>query len=113
MRLPLRTAPTTARSSYEEFTEEPTQTCASRVPATSSTGATLPGLEGLATSGVRAARSMCSSSSKSPVSPAGISVKSSARCCSSSHAFVSASAGKIAPVAPSSAIMFAIVPRSV
>ena len=43
----------------------------------------------------------------------GSSVKSSARCCSSSQRLVSESAGKIAPVAPSSAIMFAIVPRSV
>ena len=35
------------------------------------------------------------------------------RSCSSNQDFVSSSAGKTAPVAPSSAIMFAIVPRSV
>ena len=63
---PRSTAPTTARSSYEELTEEPTQTCGSGVPTSSSTGTTLPGLEGFATSGSSAARSMCSSSSKSP-----------------------------------------------
>ena len=34
------------------MTDEPTQTCASGVPTSSSTGATLPGHEGLATSGV-------------------------------------------------------------
>src|SRR4029453_17161965 len=55
---------------------------------------------------------MCSSSSKSPVSPVGSSAKSSRRSCSWSQARVSSSAGKTAPGAPSPAIMFAIVPRS-
>ena len=80
----------------------------------SSTGTTLPGLDGFATSGTSAARSMCSTSSKSPSeSPVSSAVKSPERSCSSNQAFVSSSAGKTAPVAPSSAIMFAIVPRSV
>ena len=112
-RWPRMPAPQSARSSYEELTDEPMQTCSIAVPTSSSTGTTLPGLEGLATKGTSAARSMCSSSSKSPVSPVTISTKSSPRCCSWSQAFVASSAGKTAPVAPSSAIMFAIVPRSV
>ena len=96
-----------------EFTDEPMQTCKSSVPATSSTGATLPGLDGLATRGTSAARSMTSSSSKSP-GVAGLErgevlrallLLEPTRVCSSE--------GKTAPVAPSSAIMFAIVPRSV
>jgi hypothetical protein len=41
-----------------------------------------------------------------------ISAKSSSRCCRRSHSRVFASGGKTADVAPSSAIMFAIVPRS-
>ena len=89
------------------------QTCASGVPTTSSTGTTLPGLEGCATSGPSSPRSMWISSSKSPVSPVGIASKSSARSCSSSQSRVVSSEGKIPPVAPSSAIMLAIVPRSV
>ena len=39
------------------------------MPTSSSTGTTLPGLEGFATSGTSAARSICSSSSKSPAAP--------------------------------------------
>src|SRR5947199_307114 len=86
------------------------QTWASSVPATSSTGTTLPGLDGLATSGTSCARSICSSSSKSPVLPVSSATKSSSRSCSTSHRFVSSSAGKIAPVAPTSASMLQIVP---
>ena len=112
-RWPRSTAPQTARSSYDELTDEPMQTCVNSVPTSSSTGTTLSGLDGLATSGTRAARSMCSSSSKSPVSPVSSATKSSSRRCSASQRRVSSSAGKTAPVAPSSAIMFAIVPRSV
>ena len=111
--VPRITAPQSARSAYDEFTEEPMQTWVSSVPTTSSTGTTFPGEEGFATSGTSSARSMCSSSSKSPVSPVARSTNSSSRPCSLIQARVSSSAGKTAPVAPSSAIMFAIVPRSV
>src|SRR5437764_944702 len=52
---------------------------------------------------------MCSSSSKSPVSPVSSSVKSSTRCCSSSQPRVTSSAGKTAPVAPRSALVVAVL----
>jgi hypothetical protein len=56
-------AATVARSWYELFTDDPTQTCTSGVPATSPTGTTVPGEGGSATNGSNAARSMRSTSS--------------------------------------------------
>ena len=60
---PRSRAATVARSSYELFTEEPTQICTTSVPATSATGTTCPGEGGNATSGATAARSIRSTSS--------------------------------------------------
>ena len=100
-----------ARSSYEELTDEPTQTCATLVPATSRTGTTLSGLRGLAMSGSRPARSITISSSyRAPSSPTS-SRKSSGRSCASRKARVRWSAGKIPKVAPSSRIMLQMVAR--
>ena len=88
------------------------QTCSTGVPATSSTGTTLSGFCGLATSGPSSARSISTRSSYSQPSSAAISSKSSSRCWRRSHSRVLSSGGKTAEVAPSSAIMLAIVPRS-
>ena len=60
---PRPAAATIARSSYEELTELPTHTCLVAVPATSRTGTTLPGDEGVAISGSSNARSISSTSS--------------------------------------------------
>ena len=87
-------------------------TCSIGVPATSSTGTTLSGFCGLATSGPSSARSISTRSSYSQPSSGPSSSKSSSRCWRRSHSRVLASGGKTADVAPSSAIMFAIVPRS-
>ena len=97
----------------EELTEEPMQTWVSWVPTTSSTGTTLPGLDGFATSGTSSARSMCSSSSKSPVPPVG-SVDEVLRRAPARHPGARlVVGGENRAGGPSSAIMFAIVPRSV
>ena len=87
-------------------------TCSTGVPATSSTGTTLSGFCGLATSGPSSPRSISTRSSYSAPSSGAISSKSSSRCWRRSHSRVFSSGGKTAEVAPSSAIMFAIVPRS-
>src|SRR5919206_494305 len=87
-------------------------TCAIGVPATSSTGTTLSGLCGLATSGPSSSRSISTRSSYSQPSSGPISAKSSSRSWRFSQSRVWSSGGKTAEVAPSSAIMFAIVPRS-
>ena len=62
---PRRTAATRARSSYEEFTELPTQTCRVPVPSASRTGTTFPGEDGSAISGSSSPRSISSASSYS------------------------------------------------
>src|SRR5919206_323720 len=87
-------------------------TWATGVPATSSTGTTLSGLCGLATSGPSSPRSISTRSSYSAPSSGPTSEKSSSRCWRRSQSRVSSSGGKTAEVAPSSAIMFAMVPRS-
>ena len=87
-------------------------TCSTLVPATSSTFTTLSGLEGLAISGPRSPRSISTRSSYSQPSSGPISSKSSSRCWRLSQSSVLSSGGNTAEVAPSSAIMLAIVPRS-
>ncbi len=88
------------------------QTCSIGVPATSSTATTLSGFCGLATSGPRPARSISTRSSYSQPRSGASSAKSSSRSWRRSHVRVLSSEGKTALVAPSSAIMLAIVARS-
>ena len=87
-------------------------TCSTGVPATSSTGTTLSGLCGFATIGPSSSRSISTRSSYSQPSSAASSAKSSSRSWRRSHTRVFSSGGNTAAVAPSSAIMLAIVARS-
>ncbi len=110
---PRSTAATTARSSYDELTDEPTQTWAVRVPATSRTGTTFPGELGSAISGSSAARSITSTRSYSAPTSGPSSIQSPPRPCASSHSRTRPSLGKTPVVAPVSTTMLQIVARSV
>ena len=111
-RCPSNISATIERSRKEEFTLLPTATWVTSVPATSETSFTFPGLEGHAITGSTSERSSSMCSSYWAPTSASRGFQSAGRFCPRKNRSVIASLGNIDPVAPSSAPMFAIVPRS-
>ena len=98
-------------SCHEPLVHEPTVTCSIGVPATSSTGTTLSGEPGSATSGAMAERSSSIWSSYSASSSAAIGRQSCPRPSRVRNERVTSSLGNTLVVSVSSAPMFAIVMR--
>src|SRR2546422_6561601 len=109
---PLRISATIARSRNEEFTLLPTATWVTSVPATSVRGFTFPGVGGHAIGGSISERSSSIRSSYVARSSGPSRRQSLGRFCPRKNRSVIPSLGNTDPVAPSSAPMFAIVPRS-
>src|SRR5216117_1498113 len=110
-RRPLMTSVTDAMSYHEPLVQEPTITCSTWVPATSSTGTTRSGEPGSATSGVSVERSSSISSSYVASSSGASGRQSSPRPRRVRNERVTSSLGKMLVVSPSSAPMLAIVIR--
>ena len=98
-------------SCHDPFVQEPTITCSMAVPATSSTGTTLSGDPGSATSGVTAERSSSICASYSASSSACAGRQSSPRPSRVRNERVTSSLGNTLVVSPSSAPMLAMVMR--
>ena len=110
-RWPSSTPCTEAMSCQEPFVHEPTITCSTAVPATSSTGTTRSGEPGSATSGTIVDRSSSSCSSYAASSSGTAGRQSSPRPRRVRNDLVTSSLGNTLVVSPSSAPMLAIVIR--